>query len=67
LGKEEREMAVAFEKGRAILEAENVSSFLDGKDVGREECARAMLDEGDPPEKVVRCTGLSLEQVKALM
>ena len=35
LGKEEREVVLALEKGRAIYEAELVSSFLDGKDEGK--------------------------------
>jgi len=71
LGKEEREVALALEKGQAIYEAEIVSSFLDGKDEGKAEgkaeVAKSMLNKGLSPEMIAECTGLSLDQIKALM
>ena len=60
-----------LEKAQAILDAEHSSAYFDGRDEGIAEgiaegiqrVARALLLEGDPPEKVARLTGLPLEQV----
>ena len=63
-------MVNVLEKAQAIVDAEYSSVYFDGKDEGKAEgilqVARAMLHDGDSFEKVVRITGLPLEQVKKL-
>ena len=78
LTEEERNMAIALEKARAIIDAEINSSFFDGKDIGLNEglvkgkseekltIAKAMLLKGLSPEVVSECTALPLEIVKTL-
>jgi predicted transposase/invertase (TIGR01784 family) len=48
------------------LEEYGAAQREDGKLAGLLEAAKAMLEEGDSPEKVARCTGLPLEQVREL-
>ena len=75
LGKEEREVAFALEKGQAIHDAELVSSFLDGKDIGKAEgkaernveFARSMIANSEPIDKIAQYTGLGIDQIKALL
>ena len=41
--------------------------MTEAKEENALETAENLLKEGDAPEKVARCTGLSLEQVQDLM
>ena len=44
----------------------NKTWYEDGVEDAKLEAAENFLKEGDSPEKVARCTGLSLEQVQNL-
>ena len=82
LGKEEREVAFALEKGQAIYDAGLVSSYLDGKDDGKAEgivegkaegkaernveFAINMMANGEPIDKIALYTGLKTDQIKTL-
>ena len=44
----------------------NKTWYEDGVEDGKKEAAENFLKEGDSPEKVARCTGLSLDQVQEL-
>ena len=63
-------MSLALEKAQAIREDEMLGAYEDGMEDGRNECnleiAKAVLAAGEPPEKVVEYTGLSLDDVKAM-
>ena len=59
-------MVDALEKARDILDAEHSSAFFDGVDEGILRMAKAMRQDGDSPEKIVRITGLPLEKVNLL-
>jgi predicted transposase/invertase (TIGR01784 family) len=71
LGKEEKEMADALEKARAIHDSEMYTAWADGitegEAKGKAEIAVNMLREGMPSEMVSKCTGFSLEEVFRLM
>ena len=66
LSEEERKVSAVLEKARADHDAWFSSAYHDGRDDGLIEVAKNMLKDGDSPEKVVRCTGLSLDYVKTL-
>ena len=70
LTEEERDMAIALEKAQAIIDAEINSSFFDGKEEGRAEekfdIAKAMLNDGEPLEKIVKYTGFTVDFIKTL-
>ena len=74
LGEEERTVAEAFEKAEATIQDELAYSFFEGKTEGKAEgkvegileVAKSLLQDGDNPEKVARCTGLPLERVQKL-
>ena len=67
-----------IEKAQAIHDAEYCGAYLDGEKKGIVEgiasgiaegiakVAKAMLQYGDPPEKIAGLTGLSLDQVRGL-
>jgi predicted transposase/invertase (TIGR01784 family) len=71
LGEGERKVAEAFEKAQAIIDAEIVTSYTEGKAEGKAEgvlegiwqAAKSMLQYGDPPEKVAECLKLPLDKV----
>ena len=52
-----------YEDGRLDGIAEGMTAGVQKKAV---EAAQSLLAEGDSPEKVARCTGLSLEEVQKL-
>ena len=76
LSEEERKVSAILEKARADMDAETSSFYHNGIEKGMEKgiekgeaqkavaIAKAMLGDGDTPEKIIRCTGLSLEQIK---
>ena len=37
-----------------------------GKEEGREEVARALMEQGFDPSVIAKCTGLTIEQIKQL-
>jgi predicted transposase/invertase (TIGR01784 family) len=66
LSEEERNMADALEKARDTMQDELDYSFFEGKDEGKLETALSMLQEGDSPEKVAKCTKFPLERILQL-
>ena len=66
LSEEERRVISALERLAANDQSEKETAIRMAKAEGKAEIAKAMLQEGLPPETVVKYTGLSLDYVKTL-
>ena len=66
LSEEERNVSAVLEKARADYDAGFSSAYHDGIEKGLIEVAKNMLKNGEPIEKVISYTGLSLDHVKTL-
>jgi predicted transposase/invertase (TIGR01784 family) len=66
MGEEERTMAMAYEKHQAILDAEKVSAYHDGREERDTAFIRNMTADGEPLEKIIKYTGLSRDEVERL-